>query len=559
MRVFGKLKFKNKIFFKLLSYFGLSLLVFSIVVGIFFYYVFRQNTILLHKKNLEERAIKISETLSDMWFSPRPKEFLKDGGKKMEKEKRKFPEPPDFPNAIGNLNNQNFQNDNSPKVEEIPEIGEEEENNKNLHEVDEEQENSFRIFRSMKMIENIAMAEVWILDAKTRNIVQGEKNQLISYFKLPPNAEDTIKKALDGKVTTTENFNDYLSENSITVAVPIKNGTKIEGVVLLHSPIKYLSLSLKSGTYTLVLSIIIALFLASIAAIWLSASFTNPLNKIKNTTLELAKGNYEIKTNVKQSDEIGELARSIDILALKLDKSLKERERFEKMRQNFIANVSHELRTPITVIRGSIEAICDGIINDSKQLDEYNHQILADSIHMQHLINDLIDLTKLQNLDFSIKEEIISLKDIINDVVRSMKQISSKKNIEINFEFENLKENYLFRGDYQRIRQMIIIVVDNAIKFSKENQKIDIFLKTLKKKDKYELKIIDTGAGIDSKNIGEIFNRYHKSNSTENKNGMGLGLAIAKEIAQRHEILINVESEPNVKTIFTFFIKKLKI
>ena len=557
MRVFGKIKFKNKIFFKLLSYFGLSLLVFSIVVGIFFYYVFRQNTILLHKKNLEERAIKISETLSDMWFSPRPKEFLKDGGGKMEKEKRKLPKPPDFPNAIGNLNNQNFQNGNSPKVEESPKIGEKKENNKNLHEIDEEQENSFRIFRSMKMIENIAMAEVWILDAKTRNIVQGEKNQSISYFKLPPNAEDTIKKALDGKVTTTENFNDYLSENSITVAVPIKNGTKIEGVVLLHSPIKYLSLSLKSGTYTLVLSIVIALFLASIAAIWLSASFTDPLNKIKNTTLELAKGNYEIKTDVKQSDEIGELAKSIDILALELDKSLKERKRFERMRQDFIANVSHELRTPITVIRGSIEAICDGIITDPAQLYEYNHQILSDSIHMQGLINDLIDLTKLQNLDFSIREERISLNDIINDVVRSMKQISAKKNIKINFEMENSKENYLFRGDYQRIRQMIIIVVDNAIKFSKENQKIDILLKTVG--NKYELKIVDTGKGINSENIGEIFNRYHKSDCEENKNGMGLGLAIAKEIAQRHNILINVESEPNVKTIFTFFIKKLKI
>nr|WP_231724670.1 HAMP domain-containing sensor histidine kinase [Leptotrichia sp. oral taxon 847] len=475
----------------------------------------------------------------------------------MEKEKRKLPKPPDFPNAIGNLNNQNFQNGNSPKVEESPKIGEKKENNKNLHEIDEEQENSFRIFRSMKMIENIAMAEVWILDAKTRNIVQGEKNQSISYFKLPPNAEDTIKKALDGKVTTTENFNDYLSENSITVAVPIKNGTKIEGVVLLHSPIKYLSLSLKSGTYTLVLSIVIALFLASIAAIWLSASFTDPLNKIKNTTLELAKGNYEIKTDVKQSDEIGELAKSIDILALELDKSLKERKRFERMRQDFIANVSHELRTPITVIRGSIEAICDGIITDPAQLYEYNHQILADSIHMQGLINDLIDLTKLQNLDFSIREERISLNDIINDVVRSMKQISAKKNIKINFEMENPKENYLFRGDYQRIRQMIIIVVDNAIKFSKENQKIDILLKTVG--NKYELKIVDTGKGINSENIGEIFNRYHKSDCEENKNGMGLGLAIAKEIAQRHNILINVESEPNVKTIFTFFIKKLKI
>ena len=464
----------------------------------------------------------------------------------MEKEKRKFPKPPDFPNAIGNLNNQNFQNDNSPKVEEIPEIGEEEENNKNLHEVDEEQENSFRIFRSMKMIENIAMAEVWILDAKTRNIVQGEKNQLISYFKLPPNAEDTIKKALDGKVTTTENFNDYLSENSITVAVPIKNGTKIEGVVLLHSPIKYLSLSLKSGTYTLVLSIIIALFLASIAAIWLSASFTNPLNKIKNTTLELAKGNYEIKTNVKQSDEIGELARSIDILALKLDKSLKERERFEKMRQNFIANVSHELRTPITVIRGSIEAICDGIINDSKQLDEYNHQILADSIHMQHLINDLIDLTKLQNLDFSIKEEIISLKDIINDVVRSMKQISSKKNIKIN---SVISPDIVIPADEILIMRLFINLITNAVNYGKENGYINIEL--FKFKDKIISKISDNGIGIAQENINKIWTRFYQVDSSRSSDSSGLGLSMVKWIVEAHKGSISVKSELNKGTSFT--------
>lgn len=113
-------------------------------------------------------------------------------------------------------------------------------------------------------------------------------------------------------------------------------------------------------------------------------------------------------------------------------------------------------------------------------------------------------------------------------------------------------ENYLFTGDYQRIRQMIIIILDNAIKFSSENQKIDIYLRKVNKK--YELKICDYGKGIDPENIGEIFNRYHKSNTEENKNGMGLGLAIAKEIAIRHNIEILVESEPDVQTIFTFLI-----
>ena len=565
MKIKG-IKFKNKIFIKLLSYFGLSLLLFSIVIGSIFGYIYIQNTVSLHKKDLVERAYKISTTLSKMWFE--------DGNENLENKDRKptsketsseKPVRREKPKIVGNINGKAFENNiiediRKDKIEKSPE----EKNSKKLldekhfhrHRIVDEKDNNVKIFRSMRMIEDIAMGEVWIVDAKTGNIVQGrnEKGRSFSYLKLPPNAEETIKKAISGETTTTENFNDYLNENSITVAVPIKNGQTIEGVVLLHSPVKYMSSALKSGIYTLIFSILVALILASISAVWLSISFTKPLNKIRDTTTELAKGNYEVTTQVKQSDEIGELAKSIDKLALQLDKSSKESERFEKMRQNFIANISHELRTPITVIRGSIEAICDGIISDPKQLKDYNEQILSDSIHLQRLVNDLIDLTKLQNTDFSIDKSTINLFEIINDAVRSMKQISTKKGVKINFSAENaIKENsYLFVGDYQRIRQMIIIVLDNAIKFSNENQKVDILLK--KENKKYELKICDSGRGIDPENIGEIFNRYHKSNTEENKNGMGLGLAIAKEIALRHNIEIFVKSVPNIKTVFTFLI-----
>ena len=565
MKIKG-IKFKNKIFIKLLSYFGLSLLLFSIVIGSIFGYIYIQNTVSLHKKDLVERAYKISTTLSKMWFE--------DGNENLENKDRKPPsketssEKPvrrEKPKIVGNINEKAFENNVIENIRKNEtEKSPEEKNSKKLldekhfhrHRIVDEKDNNVKIFRSMRMIEDIAMGEVWIVDAKTGNIVQGrnEKGQPFSYLKLPPNAEETIKKAISGETTTTENFNDYLNENSITVAVPIKNGETIEGVVLLHSPVKYMSSALKSGIYTLIFSILAALILASISAVWLSISFTKPLNKIRDTTTELAKGNYEVTTQIKQSDEIGELAKSIDKLALQLDKSSKESERFQKMRQNFIANISHELRTPITVIRGSIEAICDGIISDPKQLKDYNEQILSDSIHLQRLVNDLIDLTKLQNTDFSIDKSTINLFEIINDAVRSMKQISTKKGVKINFSAENAieEDRYLFVGDYQRIRQMIIIVLDNAIKFSNENQKVDILLK--KENKKYELKICDSGRGIDPENIGEIFNRYHKSNTEENKNGMGLGLAIAKEIALRHNIEIFVKSVPNIKTVFTFLI-----
>lgn len=565
MKIKG-IKFKNKIFIKLLSYFGLSLLLFSIVIGSIFGYIYIQNTVSLHKKDLVERAYKISTTLSKMWFE--------DGNENLENKDRKPPsketssEKPvrrEKPKIVGNINGKVFENNVIENIRKNEtKKNPEEKNSKKLldeklfhrHRIVDEKDNNVKIFRSMRMIEDIAMGEVWIVDAKTGNIVQGrnEKGQPFSYLKLPPNAEETIKKAISGETTTTENFNDYLNENSITVAVPIKNGETIEGVVLLHSPVKYMSSALKSGIYTLIFSILAALILASISAVWLSISFTKPLNKIRDTTTELAKGNYEVTTQIKQSDEIGELAKSIDKLALQLDKSSKESERFQKMRQNFIANISHELRTPITVIRGSIEAICDGIISDPKQLKDYNEQILSDSIHLQRLVNDLIDLTKLQNTDFSIDKSTINLFEIINDAVRSMKQISTKKGVKINFSAENAieEDRYLFVGDYQRIRQMIIIVLDNAIKFSNENQKVDILLK--KENKKYELKICDSGRGIDPENIGEIFNRYHKSNTEENKNGMGLGLAIAKEIALRHNIEIFVKSVPNIKTVFTFLI-----
>ena len=561
-----EIKFKNKIFIKLLSYFGLSLLLFSIVIGSIFGYIYIQNTVSLYKKDLVERAYKISTTLSKMWFE--------DGNENLENKDRKpssketsseKPVRREKPKIVGNINGKAFENNVIENIRKNEtKKSPEEKNSKKLldekhfhrHRIVDEKDNNVKIFKSMRIIEDIAMGEVWIVDAKTGNIVQGrnEKGRSFSYLKLPPNAEETIKKAISGETTTTENFNDYLNENSITVAVPIKNGQTIEGVVLLHSPVKYMSSALKSGIYTLIFSILVALILASISAVWLSISFTKPLNKIRDTTTELTKGNYEVTTQVKQSDEIGELAKSIDKLALQLDKSSKESERFEKMRQNFIANISHELRTPITVIRGSIEAICDGIISDPGQLKDYNEQILSDSIHLQRLVNDLIDLTKLQNTDFSIDKSTINLFETINDAVRSMKQISTKKGVKINFSAENAieEDRYLFVGDYQRIRQMIIIVLDNAIKFSNENQKVDILLK--KENKKYELKICDSGRGIDPENIGEIFNRYHKSNTEENKNGMGLGLAIAKEIALRHNIEIFVKSVPNIKTVFTFLI-----
>ena len=494
----GKINFKNRIFLKLVFYFGISLFLFSVVTGSVFASMYVRNTVSLNKKNLEARAIKVSEIISNLWY---------------------------------NEQKRNFEGHNSEKPHR----------------------------RNMRMIEDIAMAKVWIIEKESGSIIQekdnSERNIPETYMILPQNAEKAVNAAFKGTVNTTENFNEFLDRRALTTAAPIFKNGEVIGVALLHSPVENLSSALNNGIYTLIISIFVALTLASISAIVLSLSFTKPLNKIKNTALLLAEGNYEAQTDVKQNDEIGNLAQTIDKLAIQLFKSSKESEHFEKMRQDFIINVSHELRTPVTVIRGSMEALCDNIITEPERIDEYHQQILSESIHLQKLINDLIDLSKLQNTDFSIEKSPLSLYEIVNDAARSMKQPAGLKNIDITIKCNENPDNYIFEGDYFRIRQMIIIILDNAIKFSYENTPIKINIEKVSSKNEIKeikMDISNKGNGIADKDINNIFERFHKSEGENNESGMGLGLAIAKQIAIRHDIEISVSSIPGQETVFSF-------
>lgn len=544
MKIF-KFKIKNSIFSKLLLYFGISLLLFSLVVGGVFTHLFYRNVMNTNRLNLEARALKISEVVSKFWYFSETdrKDFLKREGFREEYKEKK---------ETGDSSSEKGISENNSRRGRIKDSrSKKRESDENKSEKNDSDDSRFERRVNMRTIGDIAMAEVWIVDAQTGHIIRGKNkgNTPENFSTLPPNAEKVIHSALKGQTTTTENFNSYLDKQAITVAVPILNRSTnaVDGVVLLHYPVENVSSALKNGIYTVILSIVIALILAGIIAIFLSLSFTKPLNKIENAALQIAEGDYLIKTGVEQNDEIGVLAKTIDRLAEQLYTSSQESIRFEQMRKDFITNISHELRTPITVIRGSLEAICDGIITDREMIDEYHRQILSDSIHLQRLVNDLIDLTKLQNPDFSIEKESVNLTQIVNDAIRSMRQIAVRKNISIVSQIT--ESNLIFEGDYDRIRQMIIILLDNAIKFSPENKSIAA---DLRKEENYSvLTISDEGKGISENDIDKIFNRYHKSNTEENRTGMGIGLAIAQQIAARHSIKISVNSIQDVKTTFT--------
>jgi len=255
-----------------------------------------------------------------------------------------------------------------------------------------------------------------------------------------------------------------------------------------------------------------------------------------------------VKNQIHQNDEIGELADTMDVLTDRLDEASRQSQKLEQMRRDFIANISHELRTPVTVMRGSLEALVDEVVTEPEQIKDYHRQMLGESVYLQRLVGDLLDLSRLQNNDFEIEMQEINFCDIVDDAVRSAQHIAARKNV--NLKLQKMPTLCTFYGDYARLRQMLLVVLDNAIKFSPEQGTVEVTL------NEQILTIRDYGSGIAQDILPYIFDRFYKSRSEQNKTGTGLGLAIAKQIAERHHIKLTAQNAQGGGACFQFVLSE---
>lgn len=261
---------------------------------------------------------------------------------------------------------------------------------------------------------------------------------------------------------------------------------------------------------------------------------------MKTAALQISAGDYNTRTSVHQNDEIGELAVALDGMAVKLDAAWQKSKQLEKLRRDFVSNISHELRTPVTVIRGSLEALCDGVVTQPQMVEEYHRQMLSESTYLERLVNDLLDLARLQNPDFPMEMQEVDLQEIVEDAMHGIRRLAKNKKIEIHFAC--IEDHCKGFGDYGRLRQLLLILLDNAVKFSPEGGTVEVTLAG--KQNAKTLSVRDEGPGISPEDLPHIFERFYVRRSEQNKSGTGLGLAIAKEIADRHGITIYAQSEP---------------
>lgn len=409
----------------------------------------------------------------------------------------------------------------------------------------------------LNMLQDTMNADLWIISNENATNPMSEDfvNVDISQIDLREKEQNVINKAFLGESESITGYNPIYDMMTMTLGYPIfDQNDDIAGALLLITPIESQNQQMGTTIVYFLLSLGGSLIISFIIAILFARRLSTPISKITQTALKMAEGEYSIRTNLSQKDEIGQLANSIDKLAYCLEEAKQEQENNNQMRQDFFANVSHELRTPITVVRAYVEMLVDGVETDQEKVEQSYIRMLNECSGMERLIGDLLLIAKMENPDFEFEMEPVDVVQIIDDVVRSARMICSNKNIEIQFDKETVL--CMMLGDYDRLKQMFIAVVENAIKFSGKNSTVYIKIRVM---DTIIVSIEDQGIGMDENEMSQIFDKFYTKKMSINKDGTGLGLMIAKQIATKHKGTIQCKSKKGIGTRFTFEFEALDL
>ena len=228
--------------------------------------------------------------------------------------------------------------------------------------------------------------------------------------------------------------------------------------------------------------------------------------------------------------------------------------RLERVRSDFVANVSHELKTPLTSIKGFVETLLEGAIEDKKNSREFLRVIQEQANRLESLINDLLDLASLEERGVFLREQEVNLKELADKILAGFEAQLKKKEVEARNE---LLEHLIVKADKDKIEQVFTNLIDNAVKFNRPKGSIKIYARELPD-NKIKVSVADSGWGIPSRDVPRIFERFYRVDKARSRalGGTGLGLSIVKHIIELHGGSIDVESSEGLGSEFSFILPK---
>ncbi len=308
----------------------------------------------------------------------------------------------------------------------------------------------------------------------------------------------------------------------------------IKPVVPRKGPGKEAIFMMRSNKF-LLLSLFFLGGLSLVMSLIFSKKMTDPIKKLTDAARNISEGNIKSRVSVSGNDEISTLARTFNTMANNL-------EIHESLRRKLTANIAHELRTPLTVIQGELEGMIDGLIETDKERLLSLHEEAA---RLKKIIEGIEDLSKAEACVLELKRQSFDLRPFLTNIRVRFESLFNDKGIALNLECGDSSVLY---ADPDKISQIVINLLVNALKASEKGGSVGI--KAGIRGSEGYIEVMDTGSGIRKEDMPFIFERFYKTS----KGGLGLGLAIAKELAEAHGGRIEVQSEYGKGSVFVLYI-----
>lgn len=361
-----------------------------------------------------------------------------------------------------------------------------------------------------------------------------------------------VMAALLGEEGVALRYSRTMKKQMIYGAVPlIRNGKKV-AVVRVSVPVTSIDRAFGNVYIKIAIAGFIIMLWVVFAGLRISDKINRPLEEIRKGVRQLAKGDFNTRLPVPDTEEIGALAETMNEMAAELT-------RLESVRRDFVANVSHELKTPLTSIMGFSETLLEGAVEDKEQAVHFIEIIHKQADRLSAIIEDLLLLSRIeqQNGKSEIFLEKCSVYEILNNAKEVCIYAADKKGSEIQIECDKTLTAVM---NAPLLEQAVVNLADNAVKFSAGGSKI-ILAAFINDNKELQIDVKDQGAGIDRMHLSRLFERFYRVDKARSRKlgGTGLGLAIVRHIAQMHGGKARVRSKPGNGSIFSILIPQTTV
>lgn len=305
-----------------------------------------------------------------------------------------------------------------------------------------------------------------------------------------------------------------------------------------------------------IIMIFILIMTSIIITSWIKRDIYNPVKEISIAMQNIADGNFEYRLPETRDDEIGQLFGNYEQMRLRLKENAEEKAENEKKQKELVSNISHDLKTPITSIKGYVEGIMDGVANTPEKMDKYIRTIYNKANDMDRLINELTTYSGIDSNKIPYHFHILNVADYFSDCIEEIGLDLESKNIKLNY--TNLAPpDTCVVADPEQMKKVINNIVSNSVKYMGHDSGI-ISIRIQEDNESVKIEIEDNGKGIASKDIGNIFERFYRTDASRNslQGGSGIGLSIVKKIVEDHGGYVWATSKEGEGTCMHFVLRK---